>query len=169
MNFCGRSGGVRNSGGPSVYSIPLPFHHYPHTASDPSLPLSSSIWGRYRYRTPFDISPPPTIMSLPPTLCPSPPLSPVQSPSQTESVVGSLRGTSLSPITERTSPSSTVPPPPAFGRAPANGPLPSTSSIDTLSTPSRSRVPTVVPQNRFSVSTAPTRSEQPGQQQMTPN
>ena len=110
VDFCGR----RGTSGPSVYAVPPPFQHYPHTSSDPSLPPSSPICGRYR--NPFDISPPPTIMSPPPTLRPSPPLSPVPSPSQTESVVGSIHRTSLSPITERTSPSSTVPPPPPFGR-----------------------------------------------------
>ena len=73
----------------------------------------------------------------------------------------------MSPITERTSLSSTVPPPPPFGQPAANGASPCTSSIDTFSKPSRSRVPTViVPQSHFSVLT---RSEQPDQQQMLSN
>ena len=51
-----------------------------------------------------------------------------------------------------------------------NGPSPSSSSIETFSMPSQSRVLTVVvSQSRFSVSTAPTRSGQPGQQHMSTN
>jgi hypothetical protein len=148
---------------------------YPPTVSDPSLPPSSPVNGRYRM--PFDMSPPSPTMSAP-TLRPSPPLTPVpatpptRSPSQTESVVGSMRRTPLSPITERTSQSSAVPPPPPFGRTPAIGPSPSTSSIGTFSTPSHVALnPPNVPQSRFSVSTAP-RSESTAAQpsaQMPPN
>jgi hypothetical protein len=83
----------------------------------------------------------------------------------------SIRRTSLSPITERTSPSSTVPPPPAFGHTPANGLSTSTSSTETSSTPSCIILnsPTI-PQSRFSVSTAPRPESiaQSGQQMLRP-
>jgi hypothetical protein len=147
-----------SAGGPSVYSVPPPFN-YPHLDSEPSLPPSSPVSRRYGCYMPFD-SPRPATMS-PPLLRPTPPMSPppsapTMSPSQTESVVGSMHRRRLSTITERTSPSSAIPPPPAFGRTPANGPSPSTSSIETFSTPSCVILnPPTVPQSRFSVSTGP--------------
>ncbi|KAF8482414.1 hypothetical protein DFH94DRAFT_363998 [Russula ochroleuca] len=55
--------------------------------------------------------------------------------SQTESVVGSLRHTRLSPITESRTPSPEFPPLPAFGRTPLVA-SPSTSPTETFSTPS---------------------------------
>ena len=165
VSFCGLCASRSSlSGGAFVYT---PRFHYPYTVSDPSLPTSCPICGRYH--NPFG----PT--KSPPTLQPSPPLSlvpvspPTLSPSQTESVVGSMRRTSLSPITERTSQSSAVPPPPAFGRTPVNGPLPSTSSTETFSTPSLVVLnPQGVPPSKFSVSTAP-RSESVAPSQVRPN
>ncbi len=156
-------GGIRASSagtGPYPYGYPVPPVHYARTASDPSLPPTPTPESSpYVCRLPFDLRSP--SLSLP-NLHPSPPLGPIppprptSTPSQTESVVGSMRRTSLSPITERTSQSSAVPPPPAFGRTPANGPSPSTSSIETFSTPSGvTLMPPAVPQSRFSVSTAP--------------
>src|SRR6201996_1876769 len=72
------------------------------------------------------------------------------------------------PYPERTSQSSAVPSPPAFGRTPANGPSPSTSSLETFSTPSRVILnPPGVPQSRFLVTTAP-RSESVVPSQMPP-
>jgi hypothetical protein len=61
---------------------------------------------------------------------------PASTHSRTESVVGSMCHTQLSPITERTTPSPPVPSLPPFGRTPLNGTSPSTSSIETFSTPS---------------------------------
>ena len=172
VNFCGFR--ASRSRAPSAGMYPTPPFPYASTVSDPSLPPSSPINGAFRMA--FD-GPRSPAMSAP-TLRPSPPLTPVPatpptlSPSQTESVVGSMRRTPLSPITERTSQSSAVPPPPPFGRTPANGPSPSTSSIGTFSTPSHVALnPPNVPQSRFSVSTAP-RSESAAAQpsaQMPPN
>ncbi|KAI9442759.1 hypothetical protein H4582DRAFT_1930758 [Lactarius indigo] len=143
------------SAGPYSYSAPVP---YPPTASDPSPPPTPTPDGSpYVSRLPFDI-PSSSLPAVPsPPLGPIPPPRPILTPSQTESVVGSIRRTSLSPITERTSQSSAIPPPPTFGRAPANGPSPSTSSIETFSTPSGIVLnhPPAVPPSRFSVSTAP--------------
>ncbi|KAI9510122.1 hypothetical protein F5148DRAFT_1182571 [Russula earlei] len=67
-----------------------------------------------------------------------PPSSPqlTSTTSQTESVVGSMRRTQLTPITESRTPSSAVPPLTAFGSTAPNGPSPSTSIIETSSTPS---------------------------------
>jgi hypothetical protein len=124
------SGSVRvpSTDDPSIYSVPLPFHHYPHTDSDP---LSSPASGRHGCYIPFGR--PPT-MSPPtsPPMSPVPPSAPMISPSQTESVVGSIRRISLSPFTERTHPSSAVPPPPAFARMPADEPSLSTPSVHLL-------------------------------------
>lgn len=61
---------------------------------------------------------------------------PASTPSQTESVVGSMRRTRLSTITESRTPSPAIPPLPAFGRTPLSGPSPSTSTTETFSTPS---------------------------------
>ncbi|KAH8997679.1 hypothetical protein EDB86DRAFT_2914303 [Lactarius hatsudake] len=137
---------------PYAYSVP-PIFRYP-TASDPSPSRTPSPEGSpYVCRLPYDPHP-----IVPPSLPmgPIPPPRPSSTPSQTESVVGSIRRTPLSPITERTSQSSAMPPPPAFGRGPANGPSPSTSSIGTFSTPSGVILhPPAVPPSRFSVSTAP--------------
>ncbi|KAH9170144.1 hypothetical protein EDB89DRAFT_1979868 [Lactarius sanguifluus] len=137
---------------PYTYSVP-PIFRYP-TGSDPSPPPTptpeSSPYVRHLPYDPHPIVQP----SLP--MGPVPPPRPISTPSQTESVVGSIRRTPLSPITERTSQSSAMPPPPAFGRAPANGPSPSTSSIETFSTPSGIILnPPAVPPSRFSVSTVP--------------
>lgn len=66
---------------------------------------------------------------------PQPASTPCQTPS-VESVVGSLRRTQLSPISESRTPSPAVPPLPAFGCTPLGGPSPSTSTIETISTPS---------------------------------
>ncbi|KAH9062354.1 hypothetical protein EDB87DRAFT_1606636 [Lactarius vividus] len=139
--------------GPCAYPGP-PSFRYP-IASDPSpSPTPTPDGSPYTSRLPYDLRSPVPI--VPPSLPPGtvPPPRPISAPSQTESVVGSLRR--LSTITERTSESFAVPPPPAFGRAPANGPSPSTSSIETFSTPSGiSLNPPAVPPSRFSVSTAP--------------
>ncbi|KAH9060359.1 hypothetical protein EDB83DRAFT_2387161 [Lactarius deliciosus] len=113
-----------------------PIFRYP-TASDPSPSRTPSPEGSpYIRHLPYDphpIGPP----SLP--MGPIPPPRPISTPSQTE-----------------TSQSSAMPPPPPFGRAPANGPSPSTSSIETFSTPSGIILnPPAVPPSRFSVSTAP--------------
>ncbi|KAH9997663.1 hypothetical protein BJV77DRAFT_960158 [Russula vinacea] len=81
--------------------------------------------------------PVPTQIMEPPHLqrrASSPP--PASTPSQTESVVGSLRHTRLSPITESRTPSPGFPPLPAFGRTPLGKPSPSTSPTETFSTPS---------------------------------
>ncbi|KAF8257945.1 hypothetical protein EI94DRAFT_1791385 [Lactarius quietus] len=181
VNFCG----LRNSRSslscgtrPSVYAPHPPFHYAP-TVSDQSLPPSSPVPGGGQYRPFMSPCRSPSPSMTPPILRPSSPLTPVpHSPptlscSRTESVVGSIRRTSLSPITERTSPSSAVPPPPAFGRTPANGPSPSTSSVETFSTPSHVMLnPPSVPQSRFSVSTAPRSDSVVAQQsggQMPPN
>ncbi|KAI9453147.1 hypothetical protein BJY52DRAFT_861579 [Lactarius psammicola] len=141
--------------GPYPYPAP-PVVNYPPTASDPSLPPTPTPEGSpygYRIHSPSLSLP---IVQPPPPLGTVPPPRPSSSPSQTESVVGSMRRTPLSPITERTSQSSAVPLPPAFGRTPANGPSPSTSSIETFSTPSCIMMnPPAVPPSRFSVSTAP--------------
>lgn len=59
---------------------------------------------------------------------------PASTQSQTESV-GSMHRTRLSPISESRTPSPTVPPLPAFGCS-LGGPSPSTSTIETFSTPS---------------------------------
>lgn len=137
---------------PYTYSVP-PIFRYP-TASDPSpSPTPTPEGSPYACHLPYD--PHPIVQpSLP--MGPIPPPRPISTPSQTESVVGSIRRTPLSPITERTSQSSAMPPPPPFGRAPANGPSPSTSSIDTFSTPSGIILnPPGVPPSRFSVSTVP--------------
>ncbi|KAH9037073.1 hypothetical protein EDB85DRAFT_1937831 [Lactarius pseudohatsudake] len=137
---------------PYTYSVP-PIFRYP-TASDLSpSPTPTPEGSPYACHLPYD--PHPIVQpSLP--MGPIPPPRPISTPSQTESVVGSIRRTPLSPITERTSQSSAVPPPPPFGRAPANGPSPSTSSIETFSTPSGIILnPPGVPPSRFSVSTAP--------------
>jgi hypothetical protein len=78
-----------------------------------------------------------------PYFMPSPPLRPVPplvltiSPSQTKSVVGSIRRILFAPITEPTPPSSAMPSSPAFGRTPPDGPSTLTSSIETFSMPSR--------------------------------
>jgi hypothetical protein len=69
------------------------------------------------------------------SLYPRPSSPPASTPSQTESVVGSLYRTQLSPIDESRTSSPNVPPPPAFGRTPNGGPSPSTSTVETLSTP----------------------------------
>ncbi|KAF8499536.1 hypothetical protein F5888DRAFT_83251 [Russula emetica] len=64
---------------------------------------------------------------------------PASTPCQTasvESVVGSLRRAQLSPISESRTPSPAVPPLPAFGCTPLGRPSPSTSTIETISTPS---------------------------------
>ena len=45
VNFCGRSDGMRS--GASVLFGPSTIQHYPHTVSDPLLPPSSPICGRY--------------------------------------------------------------------------------------------------------------------------
>jgi hypothetical protein len=66
---------------------------------------------------------------------PQPASTPCQTPS-VESVVGSLRRTQLSPISESRTPSPAVHPLPAFGCTPLGGPSLSTSTIETTSTPS---------------------------------
>jgi hypothetical protein len=131
----------------------VPPFRYPHSSSDPSLPPSGPVNGQYRRyacRIPLDLRPPTT---SPPTSRPSPSLSPVppsahaMSPSQTKSVGGSIRRSSYSPITERTSLWSAVPLPQLSVTRPRMDRLVSTS-IETFSTTSCVALnPTSVPQS----------------------
>jgi hypothetical protein len=91
---------------------------------------------------------------------PPPASTPCQSPS-VESVVGSLRRTQLSPISESRTPSPAVPPLPAFGCLPLGGPSPSTSTIETISTPSGSIAPPFNAPQASLVTTSRVRSDLP--------
>jgi hypothetical protein len=139
--------------GPSIIIMNIP------SQIRPSLRVAPQV---DRCHMPYDLRPRPPTMS-PPTLRPSPPMSPVppsapaMSPSQTESVVGSIRRTSLSSITERTSPSSTVPLPPSV-RPHARERTVSINILnrDIFPRPLASILnPPTVPKSPFSVSTQP--------------
>ena len=109
----------------TAYTCPPipPSPYMPPTLSDPSL-MNGPFVPHSSHSPPFAV---PTMTSSP---------QPASTPSQTESVVGSMRRTRLSTITESRTPSPAIPPLPAFGRTPLNGPSPSTSTTETFSTPS---------------------------------
>jgi len=117
-----------------------PYYPYPYMpptqcGSDPSSPQVpvNSLFGPRSPRSPA-LSVPIVGSQRPQRTVSSP--QPASTHSRTESVVGSMCHTQLSPITERTTPSPPVPSLPPFGRTPLNGTSPSTSSIETFSTPS---------------------------------
>lgn len=139
-------GGVRAFSGTSPVTIRMPPSTMTPTLSDQSSPLTP-MTGRFGH-------PPVPALQIPsghrssslpiPVMesthvqrtvsSPQPASTPCQTPS-VESVVGSLRRTQLSPISESRTPSPAVPPLPAFGCTPLGGPSPSTSTIETISTP----------------------------------
>lgn len=135
-------GGVRGfptgTGPGTAYTTcpPLPASPYmAHTLSDPSSPQVAAN-GPFGSRSPRSPAPSaPVVESQRHQGSTSSP-QPASTPSRTESVVGSMRRTQLSTITESSTPSPEMASLPAFGRASLNGPSPSTSAIETFSTPS---------------------------------
>src|SRR6266403_258017 len=151
-------GGVHGFSGTSPVTIRVPPSYMTSTLSDPSSPLTP-MTGRFGPRSPasapqMHVGGRSPALSIPVMESPhvqrtvsSP--QPASTPS-VESVVGSLRRTNLSPISESRTPSPVFPPLPAFGCTPPGGPSPSTSTIETVSTPSGPIAPSHnVPQANF--------------------
>ena len=126
---------------PTAYPPPPIFPYSPPPPSDHSSSMTPVIRTHSpvpAVRVPF--GPHSSPLSVPIVELPRTPASPrlTSTPSQTESVVGSIRRTHLSTITESCTPSESpvIPSPPSFGRSLPNGPSPSTSTIESFSTPS---------------------------------
>ncbi len=138
-------GGVRGFSGTSPTTMRGPPSYMPPTLSDQSSPQTSmadqfapplppTISGGRLYRPhSVPVMEPPHVQRT--ASSPQPASSPCQTPS-VESVVGSMRRTQLSPISESRTPSPVGPPLPAFGCMPLDGPSPSTSTVETIPTPS---------------------------------
>jgi hypothetical protein len=109
---------------PSPYMVPAP--------SSPQVP-ANSLFGPRSPRSPASSVP---VVESQRRQCSASSPQPASTPSQTESVVGSMRRTQLSTITESRTPSPEMRSLPAFGRTSLNGPSPSTSTIETFPTPS---------------------------------
>jgi hypothetical protein len=127
---------------PAAVPVPPSFSPVYPPSSDPSSPMTPQfreVNGLHTPRMPFERHSGPLSIPIvePPHLArtvASPCI--VPTPSQTESVVGSIRRTHLSTITESCTPSPPIPSPPSFRRTLPNGSSPPTSTIETFSTPS---------------------------------
>lgn len=164
-------GGVRGFSGTSPVTIHGPPSYMPSTLSDQSSPLTpmTDRFGPPPVPTPqmpvghrsrslsTPITEPPHVQRTV-SSSPHPASTPCQTPS-VESVVGSLRRTQLSPISESRTPSPAVPPLPAFGCRPLGGPSPSTSTIETISTPSGPTAPSLNALQGSLVTTSRVRSD----------
>jgi hypothetical protein len=163
-------GGVRGFSGTSPVTIRGPPSYMTPTLSDqsspptpmtdrfgpPPVPAPQMPVGRRTRSLSIPVMEPPHVQHT--VSSPHPASTPCQTPS-VESVVGSLRRTQLSPISESRTPSPAVPPLPAFGCRPLGGLSPSTSTIGTISTPSGPIAPPINAPRASLVTTSRVRSD----------